>query len=76
MPEITSLNDFFIKHPMYHRSLAELMGVSTSIVDKWSNGDRKVNQRTLNELYQFSMKLHLIKQRQYSAIHKEKRSLQ
>lgn len=50
MTEITSLNDFFMKHPMYHRSLAELMGVSTSIVDKWSNGDRRVSQRTLNEL--------------------------
>ncbi|UKP01004.1 helix-turn-helix transcriptional regulator [Nostoc sp. UHCC 0870] len=50
MAEITSLNDFFIEHPMYHRSLAELMGVSTSIVDKWSNGDRRVSQRTLKEL--------------------------
>lgn len=50
MAKITSLNDFFINHPMYHRSLAELMGVSTSAVDKWSNGNRRVNQRTLNEL--------------------------
>jgi hypothetical protein len=50
MAEITSLNDFFIFHPMYHRVLAELMGVSTSAVDKWSNGDRRVSQRTLNEL--------------------------
>ncbi|MBD2491955.1 MAG: hypothetical protein KAF91_32785 [Nostoc sp. TH1S01] len=50
MAEITNLNDFFILHPMYHRSLAELMGVSTSAVDKWSNGDRRVNQRTLKEL--------------------------
>lgn len=50
MTEIQTLNDFFIKHPMYHRSLAELMRVSVSVVDKWSNGDRRLTERTINEL--------------------------
>jgi transcriptional regulator with XRE-family HTH domain len=59
MTEITNLNDFLIKHPMYHRSLAELMGVSTSVVDKWSNGDRRINERTLKELNRLHILLNI-----------------
>jgi len=59
MTEITCLNDFFIKHPMYHRSLADLMGVSTSVVDKWSNGDRRISQRTLKELNRLHILLNI-----------------
>ncbi|MBD2565902.1 MULTISPECIES: hypothetical protein [Nostoc] len=50
MPEIESLHDFLGKHPMYHRQLAELMGVKTCTVDRWSNQTRRVTERTLKEL--------------------------
>jgi hypothetical protein len=50
MAEIESLHDFLGKHPMYHRQLAELMGVKTCTVDRWSNQTRRVTERTLKEL--------------------------
>ncbi|OYE02784.1 hypothetical protein [Nostoc sp. 'Peltigera membranacea cyanobiont' 232] len=48
--EIKSLHDFLNKHPMYQRQLALLLGVTTSAVEKWSNGDRRLTQRTINDL--------------------------
>lgn len=57
MTEIQTLNDFFTKHPMYHKSLAELMRVSVSVVDKWSNGDRRLTERTINELNRLDLYL-------------------
>lgn len=48
--EIKSLHDFLNKHPMYQRQLALLLGVTTSAVEKWSSGDRRLTQRTINDL--------------------------
>jgi transcriptional regulator with XRE-family HTH domain len=48
--EIETLHDFLNKHPMYQRQLACLLGVTTSAVEKWSSGDRRLTQRTLNDL--------------------------
>jgi predicted transcriptional regulator len=48
--EIQTLHDFFGKHPMYQKTLAQLLGVSQSAVEKWSSGDRPLTQRTLNQL--------------------------
>lgn len=49
-PEIQTLHDFLNRHPMYQRQLAQLLGVTTSAVEKWSSGDRRITQRTLNDL--------------------------
>jgi DNA-binding transcriptional regulator YdaS (Cro superfamily) len=35
---------------MYHRDLAQLLCVSLSAVDKWSNGNRKLTPRTISQL--------------------------
>ncbi|QKQ75668.1 helix-turn-helix transcriptional regulator [Nostoc sp. TCL240-02] len=49
-PEIQSLHDFLSFHPMYQHQLAQLMGVTTSAVEKWSRGDRSLTSRTLTQL--------------------------
>ncbi|GEM_PF-1655501 len=50
MSEITSFHDFISKHPMYHKDIARLLGVTVSAVDKWSTGARPITPRTLTQL--------------------------
>ncbi len=54
-PEIQTLHDFLNKHPMYQHQLAQLLGVTTSSVEKWSSGSRSLTPRTklqLNTLHE------------------------
>ncbi|WP_341529964.1 helix-turn-helix transcriptional regulator [Nostoc sp. UHCC 0302] len=50
MTEIKNLHEFLGKHPMSHRDLAKLLCVSLSVVDKWSNGSRRITPRTIEQL--------------------------
>lgn len=50
MTEFTSVNEFLSKHPMTHKKLASILGVSVDAVNNWSCGRRRISKQVLNHL--------------------------